>query len=224
MEIKTWIKYEESYLPPRCKKLRYRECEEYVNLVLKEVEYSKVQLAFEDNSYDGKGKIYFFHNKLWAKAKITDICASSDEDKYITPLEALIYWREHSSRYFPRSWRDGEHPDKRHMLRIARKELRDFLLIGGELYKTINQPVYVVDFVDSFGIGYTYRGVIMYCEYDYVRNEKKYFPVTEPAAVIEYANSLAAKHGCIKDIGKFKPFIIVHMPELVNFKSKTTNV
>lgn len=38
MKIKTWIKYEEGYLPPRCRKLRYRECEEYVNVNLKEVE------------------------------------------------------------------------------------------------------------------------------------------------------------------------------------------
>lgn len=29
MKIKTWIKYEESYLPPRCRKLRYRECEDF---------------------------------------------------------------------------------------------------------------------------------------------------------------------------------------------------
>lgn len=36
MKIKTLIKYEESYLPPRCRKLRYRECEEYVNIHLPE--------------------------------------------------------------------------------------------------------------------------------------------------------------------------------------------
>ena len=27
MEIKTWIKYEEPYLPPRCRKMRYKECD-----------------------------------------------------------------------------------------------------------------------------------------------------------------------------------------------------
>ena len=25
MKIRTWIKYEESYLPPRCRKLRYKK-------------------------------------------------------------------------------------------------------------------------------------------------------------------------------------------------------
>ena len=36
MKIKTWIKYEESYLPPKCRKLRYNECEEHVGVNLKE--------------------------------------------------------------------------------------------------------------------------------------------------------------------------------------------
>ena len=36
MKITVWIKYEESYLPPRCRKLRYREMEEHVPLTLKE--------------------------------------------------------------------------------------------------------------------------------------------------------------------------------------------
>lgn len=36
MKIKTWIKYEESYIPPRCRKPHYNECEEYVNINLSE--------------------------------------------------------------------------------------------------------------------------------------------------------------------------------------------
>jgi hypothetical protein len=70
MKIKTWIKYEESYLPPRCRKLRYRECEEYVDINLVETSMENMQLAFEDNSYSGKGKIYFHKGKLWSKAKM----------------------------------------------------------------------------------------------------------------------------------------------------------
>lgn len=70
MKIKTWIKYEESYLPPRCRKMRYRECEDFINVTLKEVEPTELQLAFEDNSYSGKGKIYFYRGKLWYKQEM----------------------------------------------------------------------------------------------------------------------------------------------------------
>lgn len=90
MKIKTWIKYEESYLPPRCRKLRYRECEEYVDINLAETTMENMKLAFEDNAYNGKGKIYFFRNKLWTKASVRDIC-SGNEDEYESPLAALIY-------------------------------------------------------------------------------------------------------------------------------------
>ena len=72
MKVKTWIKYEESYLPPRCRKLRYRECEEFVEITLPEAKMDSLQLAFEDNSFFGKGKIYFYRGKLWAQAKLSD--------------------------------------------------------------------------------------------------------------------------------------------------------
>ena len=50
MNIKTWIKYEESYLPPRCRKLRYRECEDHIDVKLREV---KSPIGTE-NMADGK--------------------------------------------------------------------------------------------------------------------------------------------------------------------------
>ena len=58
MKIKTWIKFEESYLPPRCRKLRYRECEDYVDIDYAETTTDSLRLAFEDNSYEGQGKIF----------------------------------------------------------------------------------------------------------------------------------------------------------------------
>lgn len=217
MKIKTWIKYEESYLPPRCRKMRYRECEEYVDINLAETTMENMKLAFEDNSYSGKGKIYFFHNKLWTKAKITDICAPSDEDIYSSSLDALIYWREHSSCFFPRAWRDGEHPDKKHMVAMARKETRDFLLVDGELYKVTSEPRYEIV---TFGLGHNHGGTGMFCSYNYNPNIRKesYFSALQGEQAVAYANKVAAGRGDTKDVGKFKPFIVCHMPELVKVK------
>ena len=216
MKIKTWIKYDESYIPARCRKTRYRECEDFINANLKETNLSNMQLAFEDNSYEGKGKIYFYNGKLWCKATIRDICLP-DEDKYTTPLEAFIYWREHSSWFFPREWRDGEHPDRKHMLYIVKKETNKFLLVDGVLYVTTAEPRYVIN---TFGSGHNHGGTGMFCEYFYNSNISKenYFPATEGNAAVSYANSIAQKRGDTNDIGKFKPFIIVHMPELVKVK------
>lgn len=101
MKIKTWIKYEEGYLPPRCRKLRYKVCEEYVNINLSETTLAELQLAFEDLSYNGAGKIFLYKGKLWKKTSIRNICAGGeDEYRYHTPLEALAWWNEHGSKYF----------------------------------------------------------------------------------------------------------------------------
>lgn len=216
MKIKTWIKWYEGYVPPRCRKVRYRECEEYVNINLTETTMENMKLAFEDNSYNGKGKIYFFHNKLWTKANIRDICAGN-EDKYESPLDALIYWREHSSCFFPRTWRDGEHPDKKHMVAMARKETRDFLLVDGELYRVTAEPRYCIT---TFGLGHNHGGTGMFCEYHYNPNIRKesYFSALQGEQAVAYANKVAAGRGDTNDVGKFKPFIVCHMPELVKVK------
>ena len=76
MKIRTWIKYEESYLPPRCRKLRYKRCEDYINANLTETSMDNVKLAFEDNSYSGKGKIYYFKNKLWIRVEKSHLIAT----------------------------------------------------------------------------------------------------------------------------------------------------
>ena len=70
MKIKTWIKYEDSYIPPRCRKLRYRPCEDYVDIALQEVRLKNLRLAFDDVSFHGKGKIYMFKGELWAQAEM----------------------------------------------------------------------------------------------------------------------------------------------------------
>lgn len=216
MKIKTWIKYEESYLPPRCRKLRYRECEEYVDINLVETSMENMQLAFEDNSYSGKGKIYLFRNKLWVKAKIRDICAG-DESEYENALAALIYWREHSSWFFPRLWRDGEHPDRKHMVATARNGMKEYLLVDGELYTLTAEPRYVVN---TFGLGHNHGGTGMFCEYHYNPNigKSNYFSALDGEKAVAYANKVAAGRGDTKDVGKFEPFIIVHMPEIVKVK------
>lgn len=153
MKIKTLIKYEESYLPPRCRKLRYRDC------------------------------------------------------------------REISSEFFPRLWRDGEHPDRNHMIEMARKETRQYLLVDGELYKRTAEPRYVVN---TFGLGHNHGGTGMLCEYYYNTNISKdnYFSALDGEKAVAYANKVAAGRGDTKDVGKFKPFIVCHMPEIVKVKPK----
>lgn len=224
MKIKTWIKYEESYLPPRCRKLRYRECEDYINVNLKEVDHSELQLAFEDNSYSGKGKIYFYKGKLWTKSKMPSSSIVKDlierGKKIDTPLDYLIWCHENCSTFFFFDW-DREHYGKDTsrdaVIKVARKSLKNNILVNGELYERSAEPRYVIN---TFGLGHNHGGTGMFCEYHYNPNisNDSYFPATDGESAVAYANKVAAGRGDTKDVGKFKPFIKVYMPEIVKVK------
>lgn len=217
MKIKTLIEYDEGYLPtPRHRKLRYNRIEEFVYDNLAETTMENLKLAFEDNSYDGEGKIYLFRKKLWRKARVRDICCD-DEGKFKTPLEAFIYWRAISSEFFPREWRDGEHPDKKKMLKAVRNETKTFLLVDGELYTQTTEPRYVVM---TFGLGHNHGGTALMVTHHYNPNIRKtaYFNALQGDEAIAYANEKANTRGDTNDVGTFEKQIVVHLPELVKVK------
>lgn len=216
MKVKTRIKYEESYLPPRCRKLRYRDREEFIDVNLTEASMDQVSLAFEDNSFLGYGKIYAFRKKLWRKIEKNELIGGNT-DAYQNALEVYCHMRKNSSEFFPRSWRDGEHPDKKYMVALARRAARMYLVIGGDLYVLTEEPRYLVN---VFGMGNNHGGTGLFCEYAYNTNIPKdsYFSALQGEEAVAYANLVAEKRGDTKDIGKFKPFIICHMPELVKIK------
>lgn len=217
MKIKTWIKYEESYIPPRCRKPRYRECEEFVDVPLKEVCKDEFTLAFDDQSYNGKGKIYFYKNKLWAKVRIKDLVVPDKADNFDNALDALKWINEHSSQYFPHYWRDGAHPERKNMISAARRDIRKYVLCDGELYTQTPEPRYVIN---VFGLGHNHGGTGMFCDYKYNPNISKtaYFSAIEGEQAVQYANAVALGRGDTNDVGKFKPFIKCYMPEIVKVK------
>lgn len=217
MKVKTLIKYEEGYIPPRCRKVRYKECEEYIYSTVREVAPADMQLAFEDNSYSGKGKIYFYKGKLWSKVKPRELMCNPQEHNIKTPIGELIWCREHSSVFFPRSWRDGEHPDRKRMMSAVRKANNQYIIIDNELFKETAEPRYVVN---TFGLGHNHGGTGLFVEYHYNPNISKnnYFSALEGDMAVTYANNIAAGRGDTKDVGKFEKMIVVHMPEIVKVK------
>lgn len=223
MKIKTWIKYEESYLPPRCRKLRYRKCEDYINVTLKEVDGSELQLAFEDNSFEGRGKIYSYGGKLWCKETMphANIVESIREREYEmdTPLDYLIWQHEHCSTYFYCDYEreNGKDTSKEAVIKLAKENMKKYILVNGELYKKSAEPRYVVV---TFGLGHNHGGTGMFCEYHYNPNISKdsYFSALQGVQAVAYANKVASQRGDTNDVGKFEPFIVCHMPELVKVK------
>lgn len=224
MNIKAWLKYEEAYLPPRCRKNRYRECEEYIDIPLAECTMGDLMLAFEDRSYEGKGKIYYrpANASLWTKANMRDICCGGEEEHgYHTPLQALIWWYEHGSHFFATAF-DREHYGKDTsrsvMIEKAQKEIDAYLLVDGELYIKTRVPYYVIM---TFGCGNNHGGTGLFVEYG--QHEMDYDALHGKDAVAD-AIKTAKNRGDTDSIPLFKEMITVYMPELVKQKEPRNEI
>lgn len=218
MKIRTWIKYEESYVPPRCRKLRYKECEEYVQINLPETTMDSLQLAFEDTSFFGAGKIYLYRGKLWAQAKLRNT-AWAEEHGFQNPLDELVYNHEHCSTYFRFHWdrEEGKETTRDAVIKKARANLRAYMLVDGVLYSRVSEPRYCIY---TFGLGHNHGGTALSVDYHYNPNISKtrYFSALQGAEAVVEATRIAQGRGDTESVRRFKAGIVVHMPELVKVK------
>lgn len=220
MKIKTWIKYEESYIPPRCRKPRYNEREEYVNINLPEATASDLQLAFEDKSYFGVGKIFFYRGKLWAQAKLRNP-SWAEEQGFQSPLDELVYNHEHCSTYFRFHWdrECGEDTTRSGVIKKARADMRRYLLVDGVLYERVSEPRYCIY---TFGLGHNHGGTSLSVDYRYNSNisKKRYFSALQGAEAVAEATRIALGRGDTESVHRFKADIEVFMPEFVKINPK----
>jgi hypothetical protein len=202
MKIKTWIKYDVAFLPtPRCRKYRYREEEDHVEIELKEVTMNELKKAFK---VDEK-MIYSYGNKLWTKASEKSIhCVHGEETR--TALEALIYARVTYSTYFGRY--NGYHKDavrenRDQVISRAKEDMEKYLLVDGELYEVTYEPMYNIT---TFGLGFNHGGTGFFVTYHYNPNisYKSYFNALQYEEAINYAIKTAAGRGDTKDVERYE--------------------
>lgn len=95
--------------------------------------------------------------------------------------------------------------------------MKKYILVDGELYGRTLEPRYEIC---TFGMGHNHGGTGLFCVYGYNPNICKdyYFSALEGDLAVAYANKVARGRGDTKDIGRFEPFIVCHMPELVKVK------
>ena len=207
MKIKTWIKYEVPYLPPRCRKMRYEEKEEFVDITLREVSKKDMVLAYEDKSYDGKGKIYRYKGKLWAKAKLTPL--AKDEQyggKIKTALDWLVYCNQYCSTYFfHRMW--DKDSSREGVIKKAKKDMSKYLLVDGVLYEKLNgKPEY---FILTFGCG-NGDGTGLFVKYPARRDCGWHFPAEKGAEAVAKAKEIAIGRRDFDSAKTFKPYIVCY--------------
>lgn len=221
MKVKIWIRYEESYLPPRCRKLRYRECDEHITMAVPETSKDNLRLAFEDTSYEGAGKIYFYKGKFWRTAVVRDISCGSKAENH-TPLENLIYVMDHSSSHFYGSWRRksyGEDTSRSAVVKKVRADMRRYLLVDGNLYIQTSEPRYCIY---TFGLGHNHGGTSLSVDYCYNPNitKDRYFSALQAEEAVAEATRIAAGRGDTESLEHISAKIKVLAPDLVKVNPK----
>lgn len=195
MKINTWIKYTEGYLPTkRHRKLRYRECEEYIDVELKEVSLKDVR-----KKYSVEDKIYYeYNNNIYVKANSRDVsCFEIDN-----PIENLKYCNKNCSKFFGY----GKDDTREKMIDKAVNYISEYLIINNELYVKTFRPFYRVY---TFGLGHNHGGIgtsLSICEksYDYYPNEEFIFEASNREKALKYALDTAILRGDTNSIDHIK--------------------
>ena len=205
MKIVTWIKYQVPYLPPRCRKPRYEDMFEYVDITLKEAHKKDMVLAYEDKSFEGKGKIYRYKGKLWAKVKLTHLAKEEQyKGKIKTALDWLTYWNRTGSVYFYYEYEEDK--SRAAMVKKAKKDMSKFLLVDGVLYEKTVKPEY---YIQTFGCG-NGDGTGLFVSYPARRDCGWHFPADKGAEAVAKAKELAIGRRDFACAKTFRPYIVCY--------------
>lgn len=202
MKIKTWIKYNEGYLPtPRCRKLRYRECEDYVDVELAEVTMAELEPAFNVGHM-----IYGYAGKLWREATEKDIHCVNEKNP-MSALEALVYAGVTYSTYFGRyngyCFDESTREDREAVIARTNEDMKNYILVDGILYRSTGEPMYNIC---TFGLGHNHGGTGFFIDYGYNSNLSKdsYFNAADYDKAMQYAIDVAARRGDTNDVARFQ--------------------
>lgn len=195
MKIKLWTKYNVGYLPTkRCRKLRYKEQEEYIDFNIKEISKTELEAAFDTGIM-----IYSYDNRLWREATERDIHCE-DEKNPMTALEALIYAGITYSTYFGKCYEypydESKVEQRKDVITRAEKDMNNYLIVDDVLYTTTSEPMYCIH---TFGLGHNYAGIGTSLSVTNMYNpnisKERYFNALEYDKAVNKALNIALNRG-----------------------------
>lgn len=213
MNIKLWTKYNVGYYPTsRCRKLRYKEQEEYACVEVREISKTELKPAFDTGI-----TLYFYDNKLWREASERDIHCGNP-DKPMTALEALIFAGVTYSTYFGNCegypFDESKREQRDDVFARAKRDMNEYLIVDGVLFTTTSEPMYCIH---TFGLGRNHAEIgttlsIVLGQYNPNISKERYFNALEYDEAINKALDIALTRGdtdsfeYIKDTSRIKFF------------------
>lgn len=211
MKIKTNLMYVVAYRPtPRCRKDRYREEYDTVEIELKEVNFEILKPAFKIKD----SIIYSYNERLWKKATESTV-HHPDKNNPRTALEALIYASVTYSSYYASVYDQelGRPCTREDMIAKAERNMDKYLLVNGELYSEISEPLYCIY---TFGLGHNHAGIGTSLSIDFHYNpnisKERYFNILQFEEAKKKAIEIAMNRGdtdSLYYISKMNPIEVI---------------
>ena len=201
MKLKAEISYYKSFIPYRCRKPRYEEITEIVNINLKEAKKEELVLKYSYN-YVEHIDLYLYKNQLYRKAKISDVRCNCSEDEYSTILDAIKHWNYFYAR---------EYESKENVIKRAKEHISRYLLVDNDIYIKDSKPLY---HICTFGLGNNHGGtgwMITASKYSAKQLNRQYrikcyFEPEEYEESYKHALETANGRGDTEDVIRFKKY------------------
>ncbi len=209
MQFTVAYKFEEAYIPPRCRKPRIRDVVETMTLDIPAARSAEAPIAFTHNDcWFPKKKVYrWFKGNLYAR-ELRHIAG----ERAWMPLKDLRrdFSKTNIPRYMVKSSREEA-------VEAARDWASNYLILNGnEVWSKTGEPRYVIE---TFGLGCNHGGTALMIHDSYNGNiaGSRYYTALQRDEAVEEAVRVALARGdtdYVKHI-KRSDKIIVKIPEAV---------
>lgn len=188
MKFEVYIKYTEMQVPPRCRKSRPVEYDEYISVCVKEVSAAKVQKAFLVSEYGHEERIVILHKgKLYRQYQRRAIKDDDGSALWRNSDASAVNWQWEFTSYSYESRSRCEY--LKYITRLASK----FLIVGGDVYERCYEPYYSVT---TFGLGRNHGGTGFFVSWADKETRKIYgYSAIDHKAAIEGAVKCALRRG-----------------------------
>ena len=219
MKIKISYKYEMPYIPPRCRKVRYRE--EIADCVLNipVVTPDDAPIAFRHGDvFRGTVEYRLYKGKLYRRIRWDEkVCGKTGFwpfEEFLKQIQDRNTWSCVKTANFELAHSEVE------CKKALRAKYREYLLIQNEtdieVWQRTGEPRYVII---TFGLGHNHASTNYFIETSYNNNisKSRYFTALQHDAAVKEALQVAARRG---DTDSFQsilngPVIEVLIPEAV---------
>jgi len=190
MNIKVWIKYMEGYLPsPKCRKLRFKECESIEKVTINEITINDTKLRYKVDDRE----IREYQNKLYSKVHFYNNLFYCGIDDRNNDNNTIIGRLKHSFIAYSTYFGFNNEDTKERMIEKAQRDANKYIFINNELWEITSKPSYNLL---TFGCGNNHAGIGTSLDVVYTdRNNGRRFEADEYEKAIEKALSVALNRG-----------------------------